>query len=43
MVLLGKKENFYFGASEEIIKRARMLRKTMTKAEISSGSSLPGD
>ncbi len=33
MVLLGKKENFYFGASEEIIKRARMLRKTMTKAE----------
>ncbi len=33
MVLLGRKENFYFGASEEIIKRARMLRKTMTKAE----------
>ena len=33
MVLLGKKENFYFGASEEIIKRARMLRKKMTKAE----------
>jgi len=33
MVLLGNKENFYFGASEEIIKRARILRKTMTKAE----------
>ena len=33
MVLIKGKENFYFGASEEIIRRARVLRKTMTKAE----------
>jgi len=33
MAILGRKENFYFGASEEIIKRARLLRKNMTKAE----------
>jgi very-short-patch-repair endonuclease len=33
MVLIKGKENFYFGASEEIIRRARILRKTMTKAE----------
>jgi very-short-patch-repair endonuclease len=33
MVFVKGKENFYFGASEEIIKRARVLRKTMTVAE----------
>lgn len=34
MVIVKRTENFYFGASEEIINRARILRKTMTKAEI---------
>jgi very-short-patch-repair endonuclease len=34
MLFIIVKENFYFGASEEIIRRARILRKTMTKAEI---------
>ncbi len=34
MHIVSRTENFYFGASEEIIKRARILRKTMTKAEI---------
>ena len=34
MVFIIGKDNFYFGASEEIIKRARILRKTMTKAEV---------
>jgi len=34
MVFIIGKDNFYFGATEEIIKRARMLRKTMTKAEV---------
>ncbi|MCX6230807.1 MAG: endonuclease domain-containing protein [Bacteroidetes bacterium] len=34
MVFIVVKDNFYFGASEEIIRRARILRKTMTKAEI---------
>lgn len=34
MHIVRRTENFYFGASEEIIKRARILRKTMTKAEI---------
>jgi len=33
MVLIKGKKNFYFGASEEIIKRARVLRRTMTAAE----------
>jgi very-short-patch-repair endonuclease len=33
MVFVIVKENFYFGASEEIIRRARILRKAMTKAE----------
>jgi len=28
-----QQENFYFGASEEIIRRARILRKRMTFAE----------
>ena len=28
-----QKENFYFGASEEIIRRVRLLRKSMTFAE----------
>ena len=34
MVLIKRTENFYFGASDEIIRRARILRKTMTVAEL---------
>jgi len=33
MVLIKRYENFYFGASKEIISRARLLRKTMTYTE----------
>ncbi|MEI6696971.1 MAG: endonuclease domain-containing protein [Bacteroidota bacterium] len=33
MVYIIGRENFYFGASEEIIRRARVLRKTMTIPE----------
>lgn len=33
MVYIIGRENFYFGASEEIIRRARILRKTMTIPE----------
>jgi len=34
MVLIKRTENFYYGASDEIVKRARILRKTMTEAEL---------
>jgi len=34
MVKLKTKDNFYFGASGEIMNRARILRKTMTYSEI---------
>jgi very-short-patch-repair endonuclease len=33
MVFIIKPDNFYFGASEEIIRRARALRKRMTQPE----------
>ncbi|MEI6348544.1 MAG: endonuclease domain-containing protein [Bacteroidota bacterium] len=33
MVFIVKPDNFYFGASEEIIRRARELRKRMTRPE----------
>ena len=33
MGLIIKRENLYFGASPEIIKRARLLRKVMTPSE----------
>ena len=33
MVFIKGKENFYFGASAEIIRRARILRKSMTFSE----------
>ena len=33
MVLIIKNENLYFGASNEIIRRARLLRKVMTNSE----------
>ncbi len=33
MVFIVKPDNFYFGASEEIIRRARELRKRMTISE----------
>jgi very-short-patch-repair endonuclease len=33
MVFIVRPDNFYFGASEEIIRRARELRKRMTRPE----------
>ena len=33
MVFIKNTDNFYFGASQEIISRARLLRKNMTMAE----------
>ncbi len=34
MPIVNKTENFYFNASEEIIRRAKLLRKEMTEAEV---------